>query len=334
MEILLAAQVSDEANCAFNESFRLVLQGPLDTSALESAWRALLDRHEALRMSLVPSGDRMQIDRQRNIPIDRVNLAEHAPKTQQEWLDRLIAEEGAQPFDLVHGPLLRAQLVTLAPDGICFWSPAPPDLRWLGRQYHHRRARQALFGNGSKPAGGPSHALPFSRYAMDVQTPAWREHQKRDLEYWKQRMTPLPELLTLPADRNRPTTRSFAGSTFVAEFPKDFGLALRKAGATAGCTLFTTLLAGWQILLWRLSGNADPVTMIPAAAQSQIEDKVLVGHCVHLLPVRASLDPQITAVDYLRALKPWFSMPMNIKAQPTAALCASSLRRARPVGCR
>ena len=80
-------------------------------------------------------------------------------------------------------------------------------------------------------------------------------------------------MLTLPSDRSRPAERSFAGSTYVTEFSKEFAATLRKTGAQAGCTLFTTLLAGWQILLWRLSGNADPVTMIPAAAQSQMENR-------------------------------------------------------------
>ena len=67
LEIMLAAQVSDEANCAFNESFRLSLEGTLDEEALRMAWRSLLERHDALRMSLVPAGDRMRIHRGRPI---------------------------------------------------------------------------------------------------------------------------------------------------------------------------------------------------------------------------------------------------------------------------
>ena len=122
-----------------------------------------------------------------------------------------------------------------------------------------------------------SPAKPFSQYALEIQQLDWREQEGNDLEYWKQQLTPEPEVLTLPSDRSRPAVRSFAGSTYVTEFPKDFAATLRKTGAQAGCTLFTTLLAGWQILLWRLSGNADPVTMIPAAAQSLMEDQVLVG---------------------------------------------------------
>ena len=305
MEIMLAAQASDVANCAFNESFRLVLEGALDTRSLEAAWRALLDRHDALRMSLVEVGDKMRIDRQRNIPIERIDLTQHAAQAQQDLLATLIAAEGTQPFDLVRGPLLRAQLIRLATDRHVFLVTAHHLIcdGWAVNVMIDELGQLYSAALRNQPADLPP-ALSFSQYAMDVQTPAWREHEQRDLEYWKQRMTPQPELLNLPTDRNRPSTRSFAGSTLFAQFPKEFAVALRKTGAAAGCTLFTTLLAGWQILLWRLSGNADPVTMIPAAAQSQIEDKVLVGHCVHLLPVRAPLDPDMVVAEYLRTLKP------------------------------
>lgn len=305
MEILLAAQVSDEANCAFNESFRLAFNGPLDAKALQSAWQTLLERHDALRMSLVPTGDRMRVNRDRVIPIEKIDLSAHSVEMQQKLLQVLIASEGAQAFDLVQGPLLRAQLAELSPEKnilivtahhlICDGWAVNAIVDELSRLYS-----AAVRGQAAELAA----VLPFSQYAIERQTSTWKEHEKADLAYWKQRLTPQPELLTLPAERGRPSVRSFVGATYISEFPKEFAIALRKAGAGAGCTLFTTLLAGWQILLWRLSGNADPVTMIPAAAQSQIEDKVLIGHCVHLLPIRAALDPAMAAKDYLRALKP------------------------------
>jgi amino acid adenylation domain-containing protein len=305
MEILLAAQVSDEANCAFNESFRLTLEGRLDRNALESAWTSVLGRHDALRMFLTPPRDRMRLDRNRVIAMEAVDLAGHPAEKQQALLDKVIADEGTQQFDLVQGPLLRAKLVTLALEThvlvvtahhlICDGWSVNVMVEELGQLY-------------SAALKGAAAALPptmaFSEYASHVQTTDWRNQEANDLAYWKQQLAPLPELPTLPADRSRPSVRSFAGATLVAEWPKDFAVALRKTGAGAGCTLFTTLLAGWQILLWRLTGNADPVTMIPAAAQSQIADKVLVGHCVHLLPLRRTLNAEQTASDTLRALKP------------------------------
>ncbi|MEO6830399.1 MAG: amino acid adenylation domain-containing protein, partial [Acidobacteriaceae bacterium] len=305
LEILLAAQVSEQANCAFNESFRLALDGPLDLNALQSAWRSLLDRHDALRMSLTPSSDSMRVHRDRDIVMQQIDFTGFAAGTERDRLNSLIAAEGTQPFDLVAGPLVRAQLITLAPERhllvatahhlICDGWSVNVMVEELGQLYSAARRSETTI----LPA-----AMPFSDYALQVQTAAWREQEARDLAYWKQQLHSQPELLTLPADRGRPAVRGFAGSTLVKEFPAELAVALRKTGASAGCTLFTTLLAGWQILLWRLSGNADPVTMIPAAAQSQIDDPVLVGHCVHLLPIHSSLTPELPAAEYLRALKP------------------------------
>ena len=305
LEIMLAAQMSDEASCAYNESFRVILNGIVDPAALQQAWQTLIARHDALRMSLVPAKDKMCVHPQREIPIQEVDLSSHPAADQKNLLDAMIAAEGREAFDLVRGPLVRCRLVKLATDKhllvvtghhlVCDGWTVNVIVDELGELY-------------SAAVQKRSAALPpaksFAQYAQEIQQADWREQERGDLEYWKRQLTPEPEVLTLPSDRNRPTERSFAGSTYVTEFPKEFAMTLRKTGAQAGCTLFTTLLAGWQILLWRLSGNADPVTMIPAAAQSQMENEVLVGHCVHLLPIRAGLDPEMKTADYLRALKP------------------------------
>jgi amino acid adenylation domain-containing protein len=305
LEIMLAAQVSDEANCAFNESFRLSLDGSLDRDALKHAWRALIERHDALRMSLVSAGDKMRVHPHRDILMHEVDLSSHPASTQRSLLDSAMTAEGKQPFELVQGPLLRAQLVKLAADKhlllitghhlVCDGWTVNVIVDELGELYS---------AAVRKSSAQLSPAKSFTRYALEIQQADWRGEERKDLEYWKRQLTPEPEVLTLPSDRSRPAERSFAGSTYVTEFSKDFAATLRKTGARAGCTLFTTLLAGWQILLWRLSGNTDPVTMIPAAAQSQMENEVLVGHCVHLLPIRAALTPEMKALDYLRTLKP------------------------------
>jgi amino acid adenylation domain-containing protein len=305
LEIMLAAQVSDEANCAFNESFRLSLDGVLDGEALQRAWHALTERHDALRMSLVPAGDKMRVHPHREIAIDEVDLSSHPVSEQASLLDALITAEGKRPFELVQGPLIRAQLVKLAKDKHLLVVTGHHLIcdGWTVNVIVEELAE--LYSAGvQKSTAQLSPAKSFTQYAQEVQQLEWRGRESKDLEYWKQQLTPEPEVLTLPSDRSRPTERSFAGATYVTEFPKEFAAILRKMGAQSGCTLFTTLLAGWQILLWRLSGNADPVTMIPAAAQSQMETEVLVGHCVHLLPIRAALNPEMKASDYLRALKP------------------------------
>jgi amino acid adenylation domain-containing protein len=297
LEILLAAQASPEANCAFNESFRIALNGPLDLAALQQAWDALLARHDALRLSLTQTGDRMTVGAKLQIPLTRESA-------DRAGLERILAEEGVEPFDL-RGALVRARLVQLAPEQhvlivtahhlVCDGWSVNVLIQELGQLYT------------AHITGGPTDlppALTFSAYALQTQSSAHRAGEAEDLEYWKRQLTPLPELQTLPADNPRPEQRSYAGDTLVETFPKELTQALRKAGASAGCTLFTTLLGAWNILLWRLSNNPDGITMIPAAAQSQLAGQVLVGHCVHLLPVRSPIDPAMSAKEYLKALKP------------------------------
>ncbi len=297
LEIMLAAQASPEASKAFNESFRIMLEGPLDADALERAWDALIARHDALRLSLTGTGDRMTAGAKRRIPLTKES-ADHA------GLERILAEEGAEAFDL-RGALVRARLVQLAPEQhvlivtahhlVCDGWSVNVLIQELGQLYT------------ANTSGGPSNlppALAFSAYAMHTLSRETRAAEAEDLEYWKRQLTPLPELQTLPTDNPRPEQRSYAGDTLLEAFPKELTQALRKAGASAGCTLFTTLLGAWNILLWRLTNNPDGITMIPAAAQSQLADQVLVGHCVHLLPVRSPIDPTMSAKDYLKALKP------------------------------
>ena len=85
-----------------------------------------------------------------------------------------------------------------------------------------------------------------------------------DLDYWRHQLTPQPELLGLPTDHARSTEGTFAGACVTMDFPDHLALLLRSS---IDHGLFVTLLGGWQILLWRLSGNADPVTLIPACLE-------------------------------------------------------------------
>jgi glutamate-1-semialdehyde aminotransferase/acyl carrier protein len=116
MEVLLAAQVSDKASCAYNESFRIVLDGPLNRAAMESAWQKLIARHDALRMSLIPSGDGMRIHAHAAIPMRWIDLSGITSEDGKNKLQALIIEEGLKPFDLVNGPLVRAMVLRFSPE--------------------------------------------------------------------------------------------------------------------------------------------------------------------------------------------------------------------------
>jgi amino acid adenylation domain-containing protein len=126
------------------------------------------------------------------------------------------------------------------------------------------------------------------------------ETEVSDLDYWRHRLTPQPELLSLPIDHALTTEGAFAAARVAVDFPDDLALSLR-AGIDHG--LFATLLSGWQILLWRLSGNADPVTLIPACLELTGHNDLRSHHGGTLLPIRAAIDPAMRAEDYLATLE-------------------------------
>ena len=124
----------------------------------------------------------------------------------------------------------------------------------------------------------------------------------KGLEYWKQQLTPQPELLNLPTDRVRPTERTFEAARVAIDLSGELALSLRASRADYG--LFVTLLAGCQILLWRLSGNPDPVTLIPRYLELEGQNDLFTYRGGSgLLPIRAAIDPAMRAEDYLATLE-------------------------------
>ncbi len=265
MEVWLATQLGDAASCAFNEGISLDITGPLNVAALRTALHRVLARHDALAARFTPTGDRMLIGAP---PVPALEI-EDAP------LDAVLAAEASTPFDLVGGPPLRARLVRLA-----------PERHVLVLTAHHiicdGWSINTLLGELAQPGALPP-ALSFATYATQQKNRA----SSTDLAWWLDQFPTAPAPLTLPADRPRPAIKSFRGGTRRLMLDATLMRAVKAAGAAQGCTLFATLLAAVGVLTGRLSGQSDVVIAIPAAAQSQLEDDVLVGHCANLLPLRA-----------------------------------------------
>ena len=128
--------------------------------------------------------------------------------------------------------------------------------------------------------------MQFSRYALSQA--AWVRSSERDAvqAWWVEQFATPVAPLELPLDRPRRSLKSYAGDTARFTISTDRYHTIKRFGAKQGCTLFATLLAGFKILLHRLSGQSDIVVGIPAAGQSLLEGETLVGHCVNFLPLR------------------------------------------------
>ena len=295
IEVWLAAQLGDEASCAFNESISLTLAGPLDRQALRQALDAVVARHDALRARFAPDGSQMFIDAPAPTPLAERDFSDAAA-----GLDKLTDDEARTPFDLVNGPLMRATLARLSPTEhvlvftahhiVCDGWSTNVILDELAQLYQARRQ--------GREADLPA-PLPFRSYALEqtsTANPATRD-------WWMEQFRVLPPDADLPADRPRGDVKDWSGDTFCAHIPGDLLKQVKQAGAKQGATLFSTLAAAFNVVLWRLTGETDQVMAIPTAGQSLAEGGPLVGHCVNFLPLRAHVDPDAPVSALLKTVQ-------------------------------
>jgi amino acid adenylation domain-containing protein len=302
-EIWLAAQLGDEASCSFNESITLRLHGTLDETAFQSAWNTIMRRHDALRASVSPTGETIEIAPPGPFAYAVTNLGDESGGDVEASLAAAVEREARQPFEMVDGPLVRGELFRIAPDEHAFiftahhivcdgWS-MNVILDELAQLY-----RAAVSGTDAQlPA-----PLSFRSYArmQRERDPAQTERIER---FWLERFAEPVAALELPTDRPRQTPKSFNGATRSTRIDAQRYLAIKKAGARAGCTLFATLLAAFASLVGRLSDQTDIVVGVPAAGQSLLDDAILVGHCVDFLPIRTRWTPEATLTDVLATVK-------------------------------
>ncbi len=282
-EIWLAAQAGDEASCSFNESFNLTLDGALDEAAFRRALDLVVARHNALQIRFARTGEHFEVTPGFRIDMPLTGLPDEAA------LAAIMDREARTAFDLVNGPLARAELVKLSADRhvlvftahhiVCDGWSVNVLVEELAEAY-------SALVKGATPDLPP--ALAFSAYAQDR---ANRPGASSETEqFWLSQFETVPDLPDMPTDRPRPERRSFAGGTCTAHIGEDTYKRLKKAGAKSGATLFSTLLAALQVMVSRLSGSNDIVIAVPSAGQSLVGEETLVGHCVNLLPLRQTLD--------------------------------------------
>jgi amino acid adenylation domain-containing protein len=288
-EIWLAAKLEPAASLAYNEAVAIRLDGALDVDKLRMALQRLIERHEALRSTVTPDGSDLCIAE--TVPIDCPlrDFSAEEEAARAEAVAEIERRAVETPFDLEQGPLIRAELLRLAADRhllivaahhiVCDGWSFGVVARDLGALY-----AEALGG----PA--PPAADSFADYALAESAPDDIEARTADEQYWIKRFATMPPPLDLPVDHARPRRRGFASRREDRVLDAELVAAIKRAGAQRGASFFATLLAGFGILLERLTGQDDVVIGIPTAGQSVADQADLVGHCVNVLPLRASID--------------------------------------------
>ncbi|NOK23394.1 non-ribosomal peptide synthetase, partial [Corallococcus carmarthensis] len=270
------------------------LEGSLRPAVLEQVLREISRRHEALRTTFVEdAGQTIQrIHSEPDLPLEVVDLQGFDSSQREAEALRRVEQEMVKPFDLRKGPLSRAMLVKLGAqehvlsltmhhivsDG---WS--------LGVLVREVSALYSAFAEGrSSPL--PELSVQYADYAVWQQQTLRGEVLQREVEHWKRALAGAPPVLELPTDRPRPAVRGNTGAVQRFLWPREFEQSLRALGQREGASLYMVLLAGWQVLMARYSGQTDISVGSPIAGRTRAEVEGLIGFFVNTLVLRAQVE--------------------------------------------
>ncbi|RKI73405.1 amino acid adenylation domain-containing protein, partial [Corallococcus sp. AB049A] len=290
---------------AYNNPSLFRLVGELDTDALQSALDALVARHEVLRTTYSLEGDRavQNIHPPRGLPLQRRDLAGDTPEAREAEMLRFCKAYVLLPFDLEKS-VLRATLLRLEPQVhvlALVFHHAVSDA-WCNMVIAHElTANYAAFRAGL-PSPLPELPVQYADYA--VWQRAWLDggEMEAQLSWWKQRLSGAPNL-ELPTDRPRPAVISFAGARHRFTLPPDVSTPLLALGRKHGATSFMVLMALFQTVLSRYSGQDDFVVGTPIAGRTRPEVEWLMGCFINTLPFRAKLSGLPSFAELLRRVR-------------------------------
>jgi amino acid adenylation domain-containing protein/non-ribosomal peptide synthase protein (TIGR01720 family) len=285
----------------------LRLTGDLDPVALQRALGALVARHEVLRTTFSTHEGRpiQVIHASLDLPLPLIVLGEGTRHDRDAALTAELTESARRPFDLATGPLLRARLFRLDPREHVLaltmhhivsdaWSRGVMN-RELGAFY-------AAFSEGVAPSL-PELPLQYADYAAWQRLFLSGDSLERELAYWKQALGGAPGVLDLPTDRPRPAIPAHRGERRFFTLAKSLGDGLNALARREGVTLFMLLLAAFDVLLHRTTGQGDLVVGTPIANRTRAETESLIGFFVNTLVLRARLDGDLSFQALVRQVR-------------------------------
>ncbi|MFJ5239425.1 non-ribosomal peptide synthase/polyketide synthase [Pseudomonas neuropathica] len=294
-------------SAAYNIPTALRLQGPLDVRALERSVQALIERHETLRtvfsqetaqplQVVLPAGP---------FALEIHQLSAELANDADASIQAFVQTQSQKTFDLQHGPLLRAALLQVSPnDHVLVLTLHHIVSDGWSLQVMIEELVQLYAGfNLGHDAGLPALPIQYADYALWQRQ--WMEagEQERQLAYWQEKLGGEQPVLELPMDRPRSIEQSFAGASHNLILDPALSNALKAFARQENVTLFVVLLASFQALLHRYSGQADIRVGVPNANRGRVEIERLIGFFVNTQVLKADIDGQMSFVDLLRQVK-------------------------------
>ncbi|WP_236628524.1 non-ribosomal peptide synthetase [Paenibacillus mucilaginosus] len=271
------------------------VEGHLDLHRLNEAFRALIRRHESLRTSFeLLDGEPVQRIH------DEVSFALELLSADQETMSRPDepAASWIKPFDLTRAPLMRVSLVTARAEQLLFFDMHHIISDGISVQILLAEL-QALY------RGEPLPELPlqYRDYSEWQRSAGQQESLLKMKSYWLERFAGELPVLELPTDRSRPAAQDFAGSALVQSADRSLSEGITLLAERTGTTVYMVLLAAYQILLSKYSGQEDLIIGTPAAGRTSAELEAVVGMFVGTLALRGKPQGDKSVRAYLNEVK-------------------------------
>jgi amino acid adenylation domain-containing protein len=297
----------DPNSSLFNVPAAVRLNGRLNVPALERTLNEIVRRHEVLRTIFVAEGGQpaQVIAPPMSVSLPITDLQHLLPRERALEIKRLTDEEAPRPFDLSKGPLMRAQLLLLGEQEhvVLFTMHHIVSDKWsLGILIKEVGTLYEAYAAGRE---SPLAELPIQYADFAVWQHAWLhgEQLHKQLSYWKQQLAGAPSTLELPTDYRRPPMPSYQAASQPITISPELSEALRELSRREGTTLYMTLLAAFQTLLYRYTHQNDILVGTPIANRNRRETESLIGFFVNTLVLRGNLGGNPSFKDFLSRVR-------------------------------
>jgi non-ribosomal peptide synthetase component F len=279
-------------NSSYNLTAGVRLRGDLKIDPLKKSIAEIVRRHEVLRTTFVAVAGKPKqiIAPAQPIVLPFTDLQHLTEAAQETEIRRQLSAEARRPFDLEGGPLLRAGLFRTAPTSHVLLMSMHHIVTDGWSQGVFVRELAGLYSAFSNGQSSPLFPLPIQYADFAVWQRQWLQGKVLDVQlaYWKRRLADLP-VLSLPTDHSRPAVSHFRCGTHCFFLPQSLCDDLKALGRRESVTLFMTMLAAFQVLLARYSGQDDIAVGTPVANRNRPELEGLIGFFVNTLVLRTDL---------------------------------------------
>jgi hypothetical protein len=288
----------------YNEPVTIHKRGPLDPAILERCFNEIVRRHEIWRSAfpMIDGKVVQRVDSNVRVSLPLIDLSHLPVEEREREAVRIATEDARRPFDLNLAPLFRVRLVRWAPDyhrvyltvhhlvfdGVSIYRVLIAELASLYSAYS---------AGQSSPL--PELAVQYGDYAV------WKQHQLANgshaaqLKYWRENLSEDLPSMELPTDRPRPAEPSWQGGMETCSIPAHLIEALKQLGRSEGVTPYMLLLAVFQVLLYRYSGQDEVIVGGAMNTRTRPEFEPLMGYFLNAVVFRSHIGADLSFREFL-----------------------------------